>query len=120
MTPSKSEAPNLVETARQKQIKLGYSPCKPVVTDINMEDKVNSPEKIGVAFPKLSGQECKIEIRTVPDNVREWIVWHEVCHLSTLKLIYQDKGDFKDPDHEHPLFQQCLKYGPKETGGYLK
>jgi hypothetical protein len=120
MVPAQASAPTLVDEVWADQVKLGYTPCKPVVLDLDPQELIDHPDTVGLAYPRYGGHQCEIQIKTVPDDVREWIVWHEVCHLSTMLEIDKDTESklIKDLYHEHPLFKQCLSYGPKETGGY--
>ena len=112
-------APSPVASAWERQTALGYSPCRPIVSPL--------PEDLmlaGVLADANNGEQsgvCEIRIaRNLPDDAVDWVAWHEICHLSTVTDIYAsgDLSQFSDPAHQHPLFKQCLRFGPSMTGGY--
>lgn len=116
---SSAWAPSPVSIAWDQQTKLGYTPCRPIVTPLPEEQML-----LGVLADADNGIQsgtCEIRIaRNLPDDAVEWVVWHEVCHLSTMQDIYELGGadQFTDWAHQHPLFKQCLNFGPAFTNGY--
>jgi hypothetical protein len=112
-------APSNIATAWERQTALGYTPCRPIVSPLPA-DLVADGTLADANNGEQSG-ECEIRIAAnLPDDAIEWVAWHEMCHLSTVADIYAsgDLSQLADPAHQHPLFKQCLRFGPSMTGGY--
>lgn len=116
---SAAGAPSPIASAWERQTALGYAPCRPIVSPLPADliaegvlADANNGEQFGAC-------EIRVAANLSNDDV-DWVAWHEVCHLSTMRDIYRsgDIAGMADPAHTHPLFRQCIAGGPQETGGY--
>lgn len=119
--PGTAAAPTMLGNEIHSLRALGYKVCTPEIVPFNPEDL---PEgSIAGAIPDGYGYNCQAEFSSALSiEDLNWVAWHEACHLATMNAIYDDPDhDLLGSDwvHAHPLFKQCLKYGPVENGGYL-
>lgn len=114
-------APSPISTAVEAQRAIGYDPCTPRVGPLPLE--IVAEGVAADAAPTFGAQECEIRMAyNMAHSDLDWVAWHEVCHLSTLNLIHDAGEAHEDTDwaHENYRFQDCIRQGPVEQGGYLK
>ena len=113
-------APQMVANELAAQRALGWQPCEPTVSQLPAD--VESEGVSADAAPDFMFQVCEIRFAaSVSAADLDWISWHEACHLSTMRPIWDDPihEQMGDPAHDHPLFLECISQGPAEHGGYL-
>lgn len=108
-----ASGPPPVEAALAAQRALGYAPCTPKVLDLPADELAKGA--LGDSWNQ--GGICEIRLDpNLPDKDVAWVVWHEVCHLSTLDAILAAGLDV----HEAPAFKQCVRLGPDDGGLYSR
>jgi hypothetical protein len=109
-----------VQGALEAQRRLGYSPCQPALSPLPQE-RVDEGI-LGDADNGVQSGDCRIRLAAdIPADLLPTVVFHEVCHLSTVQRIADSPDRYaygEDWAHKHPLFKECLSHGPADTGGY--